>query len=93
MKHYFESRILFLVPQNLSVVSVLEKHKLRAKQKVEKKFAKLKSVVIQVCNLMKVKEILKDLMAEKEVSEEKEEDAALIPSYEGNNQQRNFINF
>merc|ERR1712047_226866 len=30
----------------------------------------------------KVKEILKDLMAEKEVSEEKEEDAALIPSYE-----------
>ena len=42
---------------------------------------------------MKVKEILKDLMAEKEVSEEKEEDAALIPSYEGNNQQRNFINF
>merc|ERR1712004_945744 len=33
-------------------------------------------------NLMKVKEILKDLMAEKEVSEEKEEDAALIPSYE-----------
>ncbi len=53
----------------------------------------MKSVVIQVCNLMKVKEILKDLMAEKEVSEEKEEDAALIPSYEGNNQQRNFINF
>ena len=31
---------------------------------------------------MKVKEILVDLMAEKEVSEEKEE-TAMIPSYEG----------
>ena len=38
---------------------------------------------------MKVKELLNDLMAEKEVNEEKEEDTALIPSYEG--KRRNFI--
>ena len=39
---------------------------------------------------MKVTEILTDLMAEKEVSEEKE-DAALIPSYEGKvNKERHF---
>ena len=49
----------------------------------------MKSVVIHDCNLMKVKELLNDLMAEKEVNEEKEEDTALIPSYEG--KRRNFI--